>query len=53
MKDRIRSLHVHDNDGEKDSHLFPLIAEGGTIDWKQTMSRCCVSARTSIRCFWN
>jgi len=37
MKDRIRSLHVHDNDGEKDLHLFPLIAEGGTIDWKDAM----------------
>ena len=38
MKDRIRSTHVHDNDGKEDSHLFPLVAEGGTIDWKQTMA---------------
>jgi sugar phosphate isomerase/epimerase len=37
MKERIRSTHVHDNDGESDSHLFPLLAEGGTIDWKNTM----------------
>jgi sugar phosphate isomerase/epimerase len=37
MKDRIRSTHVHDNNGKEDSHLFPLLAEGGTVDWKQTM----------------
>ena len=38
MKKRIRSTHVHDNDGKEDKHLFPLIAEGGTVDWKQTMN---------------
>ena len=37
MKARIRSTHVHDNDGKNDSHLFPLISDGGTIDWKKTM----------------
>jgi len=37
MKDRIRSTHVHDNDGESDTHLFPLLADGGTVDWKNTM----------------
>ncbi|MEP6714408.1 MAG: sugar phosphate isomerase/epimerase family protein [Terriglobia bacterium] len=37
MKDRIRSLHVHDNDGKDDQHLFPMSA-GGTIDWKKTMA---------------
>jgi sugar phosphate isomerase/epimerase len=37
MKERIRSLHVHDNDGVKDSHLFPTLAKGGTIDWKKVM----------------
>jgi sugar phosphate isomerase/epimerase len=37
MKDRIRSTHVHDNDGKSDSHLFPLLAEGGTVDWTKTM----------------
>jgi sugar phosphate isomerase/epimerase len=37
MKERIRSTHVHDNDGKSDSHLFPLISEGGTVDWKKTM----------------
>ncbi len=38
MKDRIRSTHIHDNDGTADKHLFPLVSEGGTIDWKTTMS---------------
>ena len=37
MKDRIRSTHVHDNDGVGDTHLFPLLSQGGTIDWKRTM----------------
>jgi sugar phosphate isomerase/epimerase len=37
MKDRIRSTHIHDNNGKDDSHLFPLMSEGGTIDWKNTM----------------
>ena len=37
MRDRIRSTHVHDNNGTDDTHLFPLVAEGGTIDWKNTM----------------
>jgi sugar phosphate isomerase/epimerase len=37
MKERIRSTHIHDNDGEKDIHLFPLIGEGGSIDWAKAM----------------
>jgi sugar phosphate isomerase/epimerase len=37
MRERIRSTHIHDNDGKADKHLFPLLAEGGTIDWKKTM----------------
>lgn len=37
MKNRIRSTHLHDNNGTDDSHLFPFFAEGGTIDWKRTM----------------
>jgi sugar phosphate isomerase/epimerase len=35
MKERIRSTHIHDNDGQTDSHLFP---GQGTIDWKHAMS---------------
>ena len=38
MKDRIRSTHVHDNNGKEDHHLFPLASEGGTIDWKKAMA---------------
>ncbi|MBV8113420.1 MAG: sugar phosphate isomerase/epimerase [Silvibacterium sp.] len=34
MKDRIRSTHVHDNNGHDDQHLFP---GQGSIDWKETM----------------
>ncbi len=37
MGERIRSTHVHDNDGENDIHLFPYLAEGGTVDWRKTM----------------
>lgn len=37
MKERIRSLHIHDNDGKEDKHLFPFLAEGGTVDWSETM----------------
>ena len=37
MKSRIRSTHVHDNDGLTDTHLFPLLGTGGVMDWKQVM----------------
>jgi len=37
MKARIRSTHVHDNNGKDDAHLFPLQSDGGTIDWGKTM----------------
>ena len=37
MAPRIRSTHVHDNDGKHDTHVFPLASEGGTIDWRDTM----------------
>ncbi len=38
LKSRIRSTHVHDNNGREDLHLFPLLAGGqGTIDWRVTM----------------
>ena len=39
LKSRIRSTHIHDNNGKDDSHLFPLLAEGGTIDWRRTMDK--------------
>lgn len=34
LKELIRTTHVHDNNGERDEHLWP---GSGTIDWKQTM----------------
>ena len=34
MKERIRSTHLHDNNGRDDSHLFPGL---GTIDWNGAM----------------
>jgi sugar phosphate isomerase/epimerase len=34
LKDHICSTHVHDNNKDKDSHLWP---GKGSIDWKQTM----------------
>ncbi len=37
MKNRIRSTHVHDNDGKADAHLFPYLKEGGTIGWRKAM----------------
>ena len=38
LKSRIRSTHIHDNDGQEDGHLFPFFSDGGTIDWKSTMA---------------
>jgi sugar phosphate isomerase/epimerase len=37
MKERVRSTHIHDNNGKDDTHLFPLLAKEGTIDWRKTM----------------
>jgi sugar phosphate isomerase/epimerase len=34
MKERIRSTHLHDNDGKQDQHLFP---GEGSIDWSKAM----------------
>ena len=34
LASRIRSTHIHDNDRDRDSHLWP---GAGTIDWKRTM----------------
>ena len=34
---RIRSTHIHDNDGKMDLHLFPFVDPGGTIDWEGAM----------------
>jgi sugar phosphate isomerase/epimerase len=37
MRDRIRSTHVHDNNGVEDKHIWPIVGEGGTIDWSHAM----------------
>ena len=43
LKSRIRSTHVHDNNGKEDLHLFPMLAAGqgspgqGSIDWRRAM----------------
>jgi sugar phosphate isomerase/epimerase len=36
LQPRIRSTHVHDNNGKDDQHLFPGAA-GGSVDWRSTM----------------
>ncbi len=36
MQARIRSLHVHENNGKEDQHLMPF-SEGGTTNWAATM----------------
>jgi sugar phosphate isomerase/epimerase len=39
MQNRIRSTHIHDNNGIEDQHLFPLASKGGdSIDWRKAMS---------------
>lgn len=38
MRDRIRSTHIHDNNGREDQHLFPLASKSGTIDWNAAMN---------------
>jgi sugar phosphate isomerase/epimerase len=42
LKSRIRSTHIHDNNGKEDLHLFPILPAGRgapkeTIDWRHTM----------------
>jgi len=37
LKERIRSTHLHDNDGQRDVHWFPYLAPGGTVNWRRTM----------------
>ncbi len=41
LQSRIRSIHVHDNNGKEDQHLYPLLAQDGTtvgtIDWVRAM----------------
>ncbi len=39
MRQRIRSTHLHDNNGTEDKHLFPFLHEGGTIDWRAAVGQ--------------
>lgn len=38
LEDRVRSTHVHDNRGDRDSHLWP---GEGTINWNDTVQALC------------
>lgn len=37
FKERIRSTHLHDNNGHDDTHLWPFNSPGCTINWSETM----------------
>ena len=37
MKSRVRSIHVHDNNGKEDFHLAPMFAKEGAVDWDRVM----------------
>ncbi|MBY0502502.1 MAG: sugar phosphate isomerase/epimerase [Bryobacteraceae bacterium] len=37
MRPRIRSSHLHDNNGVEDTHRFPFLHSGGTIDWRRML----------------
>jgi sugar phosphate isomerase/epimerase len=37
MRGRIRSTHVHDNNGRDDRHLFPTLDAEGTVEWPAAM----------------
>ena len=38
--DRIRAMHVHDNNGEKDEHLWPF---DGTLDWHALIEKLVIA----------
>lgn len=41
MRDRLISIHLHDNDGKTDQHRLPF---SGTIDWAEFVTILCSSA---------
>jgi sugar phosphate isomerase/epimerase len=43
MKDRLISIHLHDNDGTADQHRLPF---SGTIDWARLVTILCSSTYT-------
>lgn len=38
MRNRIRSTNIHDNNSVNDSHQYPYLRPGGTVDWHRTMN---------------
>ena len=36
MRDRVRAVRLHDNDGTSDLRLAPFVDYGGTVDWSAT-----------------
>ena len=53
MKKRIRSTHMHDNDGKDDKHLFPLVGRRRHHRLEADRWSCCARGRISIRCCSN
>lgn len=43
MKDRLISVHLHDNNGRSDEHKLPFT---GTIDWEKVVAILSASAYT-------
>ncbi|WP_031500238.1 sugar phosphate isomerase/epimerase family protein [Bryobacter aggregatus] len=37
MRDRVKSTHIHDNDGKNDNHRYPFLGEDGNVNWRKTM----------------
>ncbi len=48
MKSRIRSTHVHDNNGKDDSHLFPLAGRWRHHRLAEEYAVCCAPATISV-----
>ena len=48
MKERIRSTHVHDNNGKEDKHLFPFLAERRDGRLERHHAACCVRGRRPV-----
>lgn len=38
MKERVKSTHVHDNDGKNDNHRYPFLGSDGSVKWPKVMN---------------
>ncbi|MDX2268072.1 MAG: sugar phosphate isomerase/epimerase family protein [Bryobacter sp.] len=38
LRERVKSTHVHDNDGVYDNHRFPFFAADATVNWPRVMN---------------